>query len=185
MSPSVEVIVKAAALDWLVRRLNAREARRQIRIVLSILRRYTLHDYERSDEADNLVSSLDGLVEAAGRERERRNRSLSDHAVARRRCAMAQSYRCMISGEYLSIRGQVHHVMPLEYGGGWEPANLHYIDPRFHPFIHNSNKAREVWMTDEGWEKIEEYRKIIRLARLDWKGKKAKRRKPKLVLRAA
>ena len=169
MSPQSTIAVTVATLGWLVSRIQIREARRQARIILKILRRFTLYDYERSNEANDLVSALDELAQGPRRKPRLHSQPLSDGAVARRQCLMSHEFRCDISGELLGWDGQIHHIVPLSLGGSWSQENLCYIDMRFHRAIHDLRLTKEIWMTDEQWERVLEYRNIIAEAEVGWK----------------
>jgi 5-methylcytosine-specific restriction endonuclease McrA len=187
MSPQSTITSAVVALGWLVSRMEIRETRRQARIILKILRRFTLYDYERSDEADNLASALDEITQTTRRRREPHTWPLSDGAVARQQCLMSHQFRCAISGALLGFNGQVHHIVPLSFGGGWEQENLCYIDPRFHRAIHDTRLMKEDWITELQWEQVLEFRGIIDEAEIRWKkrfSKQARRKELRQVVAA-
>lgn len=62
--------------------------------------------------------------------------TLKQKRAARRTCRERHGNKCLITGETVSL--SVHHVIPLNYGGGWGQHNLVLIANRLHVAIHNN-----------------------------------------------
>lgn len=166
MFPSSEFASTILALRWLVAQVKTCGSRHQVKAYLKILRRYAFDDHKALQEVGERIYSLDEM--AAGISG-RRSLSVSERrAIARWLCMERAGYRCAISGKMIGMCGQVHHGVPLRYGGGWEQENLFYLDATFQMYIHDKRFERPDGVTDREWQKVLGFRALIEEARQQW-----------------
>jgi len=60
----------------------------------------------------------------------------SEKSATRKHCRKRYNNRCALTGREGC---EVHHIIPLEYGGTWDDDNLILLNIGIHKLVHSSN----------------------------------------------